>query len=206
MTNSIPRHTHHYLDIETAPYQEFFNPEKPNDKSMITDVDKMQIITIQTQPIASDTGKPIGDLEVYRAWESSERDIVEQFYQKCKNKWFVFVGNNLNYEMRFLIAKFKKFCGINFDPFDRPTIDVQPTMVGINSGVFKGYAKILGKNGVAANIGMWYHTNNYNAILDYIAKETESFLDVYSVLCESLPLLKPVLEKKMNISEMDDYR
>ena len=55
---------------------------------MIADVDKMQIITIQTQPIASDTGNPIGDLEVYKTWESSERDIMEQFYQKCKNKWF----------------------------------------------------------------------------------------------------------------------
>jgi len=60
--------TNFYLDIETAG----------------TDAERDQILTIQFQPLDRATGRPIGDLRILKAWESSEKQIIGQFIAECR--------------------------------------------------------------------------------------------------------------------------
>jgi len=60
----------YYFDIET------YSPgEKPNPET-----DK--IITIQFQRIDLKTGKPREKLEILKEWESSEKQIVTEFFNR----------------------------------------------------------------------------------------------------------------------------
>jgi hypothetical protein len=203
----MPRY---YLDIETCPLEEYYNPEV-DDKSLITDTSKNKIITIQFQSLAFDTGVPTDELTILKEWESSEEGIVKEFAKTFGDNldvWkFVPVGNNLDFEMIHLIPKLKKYCGIELDPFHKPSIDVKPILITINGGRFTGYSKVLGKNGTASNMANWYYKEDYNSILDYITNETESFLDSYQILCHNLPLLKQILKQRSETSEeMHDLR
>ena len=57
-----------YLDIETTG----LDPKKD------------KIITIQFQELERNTGKAIGELVILKEWESSEKEILEQFISKSK--------------------------------------------------------------------------------------------------------------------------
>ena len=122
----MPRY---YLDIETAPLE--WNPEMPNNKDIIADPTKNKIITIQYQQIGFTTGKPTDELTILKEWESSEEEIVMKFskeflpfdeIQKKLDVWaFVPVGLNLNFEWQHLTPKLERYCGIKFEPLNKPT-------------------------------------------------------------------------------------
>ena len=201
----MPRY---YLDIETAPLE--WNPEMPNNKDIIADPTKNKIITIQYQQIGFTTGKPTDELTILKEWESSEEDIVMKFSKeflpfddvhKNLDVWaFVPVGLNLNFEWQHLTPKLEKYCGIKFDPLNKPAVDLKDTLILINDGAFTGYSKLLRKNGRAYNMAKWYHTKDYNSILDYIIAETEAFHDVHQIIGHNLPLLKQIIEQEGNLS------
>lgn len=205
-----------YLDIETAPLE--WSPQNPNDTSTIADPDKNKIITIQFQKLAFDTGKPIGELQILKEWESSEEEIVNTFlhnnflpvdevHEKPNIWYFVPVGNNLDFEWQHLTPKFEKYCGIKFNPYLKPTIDIKSILITINGGAFTGSHHLVGKSGKAKDMAMWYHTEDYSSILDYIVEETEMFLDGYQTICQELPLLKKTLEKQGETpTGLDDLR
>ena len=201
----MPRY---YLDIETAPLK--WNPEMPNDISIVSDPTKNKIITIQYQRIDFCSWKPTDELTILKEWESSEEDIVMKFSKeflpfddvhKNLDVWaFVPVGLNLNFEWQHLTPKLEKYCGIKFDPLNKPVIDLKDTLILINSGAFTGYSKLLGKNGRASNMAKWYHTKDYISILDYIIEEAEAFHDVHQIIGHNLPLLKQIIEQEGNLS------
>ena len=134
-----------YLDIETCPLEEFYNPGVDN-KSLITDTSKNKIITIQFQPLTFDTGVPTDELTILKEWESSEEGIVKEFakiFGDSIDVWkFVPVGNNLVFEMIHLIPKLKKYCGIELDPFHKPAIDVKPILITVNGGRSVSYTHL----------------------------------------------------------------
>jgi len=90
----------YYLDIETSGL----------------DPDEDQILTIQYQKISS-TGNAIGPLTILPSWKYSEEDIVKEIatYMLDDNPWnFIPVGNNLIFEFKFLVSKFRKYLGNNY--------------------------------------------------------------------------------------------
>ncbi|MEM5793246.1 MAG: hypothetical protein QXY45_02715 [Candidatus Aenigmatarchaeota archaeon] len=73
--------TEYYFDIETYSPQDRPNPE--------TD----KIITIQFQRIDLRNGKPKEDLIILKEWESSEKQIVTEFF----NRFFADRSNVWNF-------------------------------------------------------------------------------------------------------------
>ena len=201
----MPRY---YLDIETVPLK--WDPHTPNDRSIIGDPTKNKIITIQYQEIRFSDGMPKGDLQILKEWETSEEDIVTKFSKEFLpfddvhnnfDKWkFVPVGNNLNFEWKHLTPKIKKYYGVDFDPLDKPTVDLKDTLVLINKGAFTGYHTVLAKNGRASNMAKWYYNEQYDEILRYIMAEAESFHLAHQVMSYNLPLLKDLIEQKVGTS------
>ncbi len=166
----------YYFDIET------YSPgEKPN-----PDTDK--IISIQFQRMDLRTGKSMGELKILKEWESSEKEIVTQFFQQFffdgASHWnFVPIGFNLNFEWEFLIAKFEKYLGKKLASRDLhyriPSFDLQPIIVLLNEGNFVG-AKLnnfTNKRQDGKAIKEFYENKKFNEIEEYIKNEAESFLE-----------------------------
>ena len=162
---------HNYFDIETTG----LNPE----------VD--QIITIQYQKIALDNGTPEEELKVLKSWSPGwdEKKIISEIlpFLMSQNPFqFVPVGNNLNFEFRFLATKINKYFGMDLDAgyfHSRPYIDLKPLMVLLNGGRFKGYHLILKKSISGSNVPIWYENKEYDKILNYIDAEAVAFTRFY---------------------------
>ena len=166
----------YYFDIET------YSPdEKPN-----PDSDK--IITIQFQRIDLRTGNPIGELKILREWNSSEKDIVTEFYNTFFRDGlnvfdFVAVGFGLNFEWEFLISKFEKHLGKKISSRDlyyyRPHVDIKPIIVLLNNGSFKGVKldNFTKKQSDVKVIKQMYENMEWENIDRYIKEETEAFLE-----------------------------
>lgn len=165
----------YYFDIETYSPGERPNPE--------TD----KIITIQFQRIDLRTGKPREDLVILKEWESSEKQIVTEFFNRFfadgLSIWnFIPVGYNLNFEWEFLISKFEKYLGKKLASKDLhykiPHIDLKPIVVLLNDGNFVG-AKLdnfSDKPQDGKVIKNYYENKQFDKIDEYIRNETESFL------------------------------
>lgn len=166
----------YYFDIET------YSPgERPN-----PDTDK--IISIQFQRIDLRTGKPISDLVILKEWESSEEQILKEFYNKFfsdnVNKWnFIPVGFNLNFEWEFLISKFDKYLGKKFTSrqfhYDWPHIDLKSIGILLKNGNFKGtkLSELTNKQQDGKIISSYYKNKEFGKIEDYIKNETLAFLE-----------------------------
>ena len=165
---------HYYFDIETTG----LDPEED------------EIITIQTQKIAVDTGEPLGKLNIISSWEYGEEAIVKEIATIVMNPnlWdFVPVGNNLLFEFKFLENKINKYLKTTVDLeffFSRPHIDIKPLMILANGGRFKGYHLVLNKNGSGARVPEWYRNDEYDKIIEYVKAEAESFTNFYSKLAK----------------------
>lgn len=86
--------------------------------------------------------------------------------------------------------KLKQFCGLEgLKLGQRPMIDLKHALVIVNKGSFTGYQLLLGKSGLATSIAEWYNDKNWSAIEQYITKEAEDFVHVYSLLKRELPKL-----------------
>jgi len=170
-----------YLDIETTG----LNPQ----------VDK--IITIQFQELDRHTGKPVGDLIVLKEWESSERQILQEFIFKSKvhDKYpfsFVPIGYNLTFEHNFLKERTTAYGLRPIDILSLPFIDLRSLGVLINKGEFSGSGldKITGKKQNGSKVPMWYANKQYDLILDYVKNESEEFLKFLQKMYVELPKLK----------------
>lgn len=165
----------YYLDIET-----YSRGARPNP---ILD----EVITIQYQQIDAH-GEPIADLNILKAWESSEETIIRDFYTRFiqnRKPWdFVPVGFNLNFEFDFFRFKFAKYLGTRISESEfhsMPHIDMKHLAVLLNKGEFKGSGldHFSSKPCNGSVIKDYYKSRNYQAIEDYIKTEANSFLDFY---------------------------
>ena len=163
---------HYYFDIETTGL----------------DPDKDQIISIQYQRILLHNGKPDAPLTILTSWSdgSSEFDILNQIVPliTSTNPWtFVPVGNNLNFEFKFLLSKITSYFDFKIDPLffhSRPHIDLKHVMILLNHGRFKGYNLFLKKIESGIRVPAWYQNKEYFKIIKYIEMEAEAFTDFYS--------------------------
>lgn len=163
---------HSYLDIETTGL----------------DPVKDEIITIQYQKIALDTGRPEEPLTILKSWEdeNGEQGIISKIVPLLMSSnpfRFVPVGNNLNFEFGFLARKINQYSNIDIDPVyfhSRPHIDLKPVMILLNGGRFKGYHLILNKSGSGSNVPTWYKNSEYEKIIDYIEDEAGAFVGFYN--------------------------
>jgi len=163
---------HYYFDIETTGL----------------DAERDQIITIQFQKLTSNNGKAKEPLTILRAWDegSSEEKILQDIAHliMSTNPWtFVPVGNNLNFEFKFLLSKIMQYTDVNIDPLyfhSRPHIDLKHVMILLNRGRFKGYHLILNKTENGANVPIWYQNGEYLKIIKYVEMEAIAFVNFYS--------------------------
>ncbi len=158
-----------------------------------------KIITIQYQKIDQETGEPIGPLVILKEWESSEKEILNEFLSDFgfPNKpWnFIPIGFNLRFEFYFLLVRAKEVLGIGIPIkwlyFHKPFVDIKSTVVMVNKGQFKG-AKLswfTDKKEHGSNIPNWYLQKQFHEIEDYIMVEAREFIKAYQFLLQHLPIL-----------------
>jgi len=173
--------TEYYFDMETTG----FNFE----------VD--EIITIQWQELKWSTGEPIGELNILRRWESSEKHILETFLPNLGGRPFDFiaVGDNLMFDFCFLSQRMKRHnlgeLGLRY-LYDTPFVNLKTVLVLINEGNFKGYTSVIPKTNPIENkeISRLFKECRYSEITQYIEDEAEDFLRAYKILKRQMPLLK----------------
>ena len=178
--------TEYYFDIET--YSPTPKPDLVNDK----------IITIQYQRVRTETGEPMGNLEILTEWEcGSEKELLGKFkdiFLTGNDFDFIPIGVNLyGFDLISLANRFNKHfdLGIDIQFFrNRPVIDIKPILIMMNKGMLKGYANILGKKQSGNVIKEWYEKNERDRIIQYIKDETENFLQKYQTLKKELPNIK----------------
>jgi len=161
---------HYYFDIETTGL----------------DSEKDKIITIQFQRIQGN-GSPNEELTILKAWdnENDEMKILSQVIPliTSPNPWkFVPVGNNLNFEFKFLLSKIQKYFDGQVHPLffhSRPHIDLKHVMILLNGGRFKGYHLFLNKIGTGMDVPNWYQNKEYSKILTYVELEARAFTNFY---------------------------
>ena len=154
-----------------------------------------KIITIQVQEIDEYTGKAIGDLQIFKEWESSETEILRRFLDYTEldpfSSPFQFVptGFNLKFDLQFLMARLRFHSMPVIDFLDRPHIDLHPIGVLMNNGQFKGSGldKLTGKPHDGKIIPFWYEEKNWERIEEYIQKETVEFMKFLQYCQQALP-------------------
>jgi hypothetical protein len=166
------------------------------------DYDVDEVITIQWQKLNGFTGEPIGELNILKIWESSEKEIMESFLPnlKCKPFDFIFVGKNLMFDFCFLSERLKKH---NLGTFDircldkRCVLDLKPLLVLMNKGNFKAYDKVLPKTNPLTNdqIPKLFREGKgkYPEIVQYVKDEATDFIRAYQVFKKELPSLTKLL-------------
>ncbi len=181
----------YYLDIETDSHK--------TDKGEI-DFTKSPIITITYQQIENETGNIKGQLNILKAWETSEEDILNKFlktfnpFNPSFYKWdFIPIGFNLNFDFLTLLYRWQSI-GVKVNAtelFRYPHLDIQPIVTMFNHGVFKGASleNFAGKKGSGADIKGLYDTKNFTAIQSYIEDETTCFIKLYQFIAKELPNL-----------------
>ena len=170
--------TNFYLDIETAgldPWQD-------------------SILTIQFQPLDRAAGSPLGPLRILKAWESSEKQILEDFIAECcvldpYPFAFIPVGFNLMFEHNFLRTRSVTNGLPEIDILARPFIDLKAVGVLMRQGEFKGTSldALTGKQGNGSQIAGWYAAGDFDSIVRYIEQETREFIKFHVWLCERMP-------------------
>ena len=185
-TNVVFTMPQYYFGIETV--QSGRKPDPENDT----------IITIQYQKIDLRSGKPLREIEILKAWESSEEAIVTQFYDKFfrggQNKWiFIPVGFDINLTWEYITEKFEQYLGPSYiQPgfhFTIPHIDLLSTVVLLNGGNFIGakLEKFTNHPPKKGEIKEWFETEDYKRIEDHIKGSAESFLVFYTKVKENMP-------------------
>jgi DNA polymerase elongation subunit (family B) len=178
----------HYFDIET--YSPGLKPDPITDR----------IISIQFQKVDLKSGDSIGELQILKEWEDGEEEIVKfihkWFFQR--NPWqFIPIGFNLNFEWKFLCAKFKQYNlktqiyskeegatskSLELGDFveNMPQIDLKVLAV-LKKGSFIGasLSSISEKQDDGHVIKEFYENKEYKNIENYIKEETKAFLELF---------------------------
>ena len=173
--------TDYYLDIETT------GPDVEND----------EILTIQFQQLGTASGRNESDLNILKSWESSEKEILEDFFDifdpRGKNKFsFIPIGMSLHFEFFMLHNRWKKN-GIDVPLktliYDIPHVDIKPILTILNGGMHKGASLgvFTGKKNNGAVIPELYANKDFKGIEDYIVEETEEFIKFYQLIKSKLP-------------------
>ena len=167
-----------YLDIETTGL----------------DSRESKIITIQYQELDRNGGHAIGGLVILKEWESSEKAILREFWEKSgiKDEYpfaFIPTGYNLGFEHNFLMARAIANSLPPIDILHRPFIDLRAFGILMNRGEFKGSGldKISGKKSSGSAIPDWYAKKEYGKIVDYIEDEAKSFIHLNAWLYRKMP-------------------
>ena len=171
----------YYLDIETTG----LDPE----------ID--EIITIQFQELGRNSGEAIGPLVILKAWESSEKEIIERFLAETSflddyDFSFIPIGYNLGFEHNFLRKRSVKHGLPEIDILSKPFIDLRAFGILMNRGEFKGSGldKITGKEGNGRMVPIWFSNGDYGRIVDYITQEAGEFLKFNGWLYKRMPSLR----------------
>ena len=169
-----------YLDIETT--------------GLNADVD--EILTIQYQELGRSSGEAVGELVILKAWESSEKGIIERFLRETSfldayDFSFIPVGYNLRFEHNFLKRRAEIHGLPEIDILNKPFIDLHTVGILMNRGEFKGSGldNITGKVGNGRMVPIWFDAGDYDRIVDYIEMEAREFLRFLSWLYGRFPLL-----------------
>jgi predicted PolB exonuclease-like 3'-5' exonuclease len=159
------------------------------------DYDNDEIITIQWQRLGF-AGEPIGKLNILKRWDSSEKEILENFIPKltCYRWDFVFIGKNLLFDFNMLSQRMKYFNLGEFDLrcFDeRVILDITPILVLMNNGNFRDYDKVIPKTNPIENkeIPKFFREGKYPEIIQYINDEARDFIKAYQTLRKEMPSL-----------------
>lgn len=173
--------TNFYLDIETTGI----------------DAQHDQILTIQFQPLDRSTGMPISSLRILKAWESSEKQILEQFIAEVGILdpypfTFIPVGFNLMFEHAFFKTRSVANGLPEIDILASPFIDLKAVGVLMRRGEFKGTSldALTGKQGNGSQISGWYASGDFDSIVRYIEQEAMEFIKLHVWLCEKMPGLR----------------
>jgi len=175
----------YYFDIETTDF----------------DFDKAEIITIQWQRLNGFTGEPIDRINILKRWDSSEEDILKQFYPnlKCKPFDFIFVGKNLFFDFCVLNERLQHYGLGEIDLrclHERVSLDIKPILVIMNDGNFKGYDKVMPKTNPTTNdmIPKLFEEKKYAEIVKYIEDEAKDFTKAYLMFKKEIAPLKRLLK------------
>ena len=160
------------------------------------DFDKDKIITIQWQRLNGFTGEPIGELNILKSWESSEKEIIRTFLPnlRCKRFDFILVGKNLLFDFCLFSQRIKHYGLGEFDLrwlYDRVWLDIKPVLVIMNKGNFKDYDEVLPKTNPMTNdkIPQLHKDEQYSKIIQYVKDEAKDFIKAYQTLKREMPLL-----------------
>jgi len=160
-----------------------------------TDFDKDEIITIQWQRLGV-TGEPIGELNVLKRWESSEKEILRNFSPNltCYHWDFIFIGKNLLFDFNILSQRMKHHNLGEFNLrclYERVTLDIKPVLVLMNNCRFVGYERLMPKTNPIENkdIPELYREGEFAEIIQYIEDEARDFIKVYQILKNEMPSL-----------------
>jgi DNA polymerase elongation subunit (family B) len=155
-----------------------------------------KIITIQIQELVGRTGEPIGEIDILKEWESSEKEIIEKVMPllTCENPFdFIIIGKNLLFDFMFLSKRAEKYGLKGLDlrcVYDRAFTDLKHVLVMINEGNFRGYDKLLKKGKITnEQICQLYEQEKYAEIIKYIQEEAKIFADAYQRLRKEMPSL-----------------
>jgi len=172
--------TEYYFDIETTGLE----PKKD------------KIITLQWQQLDRFTGKPLGELQILKEWDSSEKKILKDFLPNLTcNHWdFIIIGKNLLFDFSFLDCRLKHHHLGEFDlscAHERVVLGIKPVLVMINNGNFVGYDKLLDKDGALGKVDVpeLYEKRKHPEIIKYIEEETRVFLKAFQTLKKEVPSL-----------------
>jgi len=181
----------YYFDMETVPL-----PHYSTESNAGLNPSMSKIISIQYQHLSPSTGKPLGRLKILREWEydSSERSIIMEFKKLFIDKgrnYFIPVGNNLQFENKFMKFKLRQFCNLRgLQLGNRMMIDLKPILVLMNGCTFTNYSAIIGKSNKAKEMATWYVEKQYYDIEQYIIDEAENFVNFYIYLLSQFPNLR----------------
>jgi len=163
-----------------------------------------RLVSISFQEIEPRTGNPIGELQILKSWETSEKSILSEFLNKTgwletpPQLWeFIPIGFNLSFDLLIIYYRTKKILEyelkLDFLFHQLPKIDTKPIIVLANGGEFKGTSldKFSDKSSDGALAYKLIREEKWNDLLNYIKKETKAFLKLYQKLLYKIPTIIP---------------